>query len=87
MSEFKVINEEGSFEIEVKRFYLPVKIEANCPECGEHVVYDLNDNYLSYPDANVPFGHTMYCECEHEWEVPVILRVTMEAGEWKDEDA
>ncbi len=63
------------FEIEVKRFYLPVD-EPDCPECGEETsTFD----YFSYPDANKEFLHTWYCNhCDHEWESKVIIHCYVE---------
>lgn len=63
-----------------KRTYVPFRVESKCPNCGRIVKIDLTDDYLSYPVtgevSTLGFGH---CddECQHEWEVDVILDVTL----------
>ena len=75
------------FEINVKRFYLPVTLTATCPECGKEVVRDCTNSYLSYPTANEPIDVHFYCysegddgneDEEHEFYEKVILRLTVE---------
>jgi hypothetical protein len=63
-----------------KRVYLPgVKILWVCKSCGEEHIKDLENNYLSYPEMNIPFGHTLYCcECSEEEEVNILLKVSLE---------
>lgn len=78
-----VKNEESHFEVDVKRFYLPATITAKCPHCGKEVEHDLSDDYLSYPTANEPFDHLMYCdgpkgEDDHEFRVRVKLTIRLE---------
>jgi hypothetical protein len=69
----------GVFRIDVKRFYLPFKLQDECPECGEHHERDFNDHYLFHPFVNKPttFGCTCY-ECGYEWEIQVLLTLDME---------
>lgn len=67
------------FGIEVKRMYWPGTIEATCPNCKHEQVEYGSTRYLSYPTANVPFDMTLCCEeCDTEWPVRVILRVSVE---------
>ena len=48
-----------------KRCYLPLRIRAKCPGCGEEVIRDLNDHYLSNPR----FGSVVTVDLVHEaWE-------------------
>lgn len=68
------------FECEVKRFYLPAKVETECPKCGAKVEMDYEQDYLSYPPINKTFDETFYCENEHEFEVPLRLKLTLELG-------
>lgn len=65
-----------SFEIDVKRFYMPgCKLADACAKCGAVVEQDLGDHYLSYPMANEPFARSFYCECGHEWKRMALLAV------------
>lgn len=66
--------------VEEKRFYMPgIALFDECPKCQAHTTRDFGDEYLSYPLVGDPFEHTMYCpKCEHEWEVRLILRVSLE---------
>ena len=79
----KITNRPGAFGIDVKRFHFPASITATCPECGEEVTKDYENEYLSYPAANVEDEITMYHYNEdngdeHEWPVKVILKITLE---------
>ncbi len=56
---------------EVKRLYIDLKIEKECPRCGHAMERDFNENYIFYPqeiidgesDGTIGF----YCEkCEEE---------------------
>ena len=74
-------NSDKPFEIDVKRFYTPVEISDECPECGvTNESSNTDNNYFSHPYVNRPERVLFYCEeCEHEWENKVILRITIEA--------
>jgi hypothetical protein len=67
-----------------KRFYLPgITIKSKCPKCGTPWERDMGGDYLSYPTVGQPSNAYGYCrneECEHEWPVMVIVRVTLEAA-------
>jgi len=64
-------------EIEVKRFYLSgLQINVTCPECGESYLWE---NYLSYPDINIPIDFGLACpECDYNWTEQIILNVNVE---------
>lgn len=69
--------------LEIKRCYLPFIIVATCPTCNLRVERHLDDDYLSYPRLDEAFSvdmtHYIVDEkLEHEWEVNVILRMTLE---------
>lgn len=67
-----------SYEIGVKRFYIPgTVLKSKCPQCGKKVEKDLGDDYLSYPATNTPIHVSMY-DGEHEWTVCIVLRVTID---------
>jgi hypothetical protein len=81
MSDVAVTNRAEPFEVEVKRFYVPAVVACDCPNCGERVTHDMENDYLSYPVANEPFDHGMYCaKCEHEWTVLLTLTVRVEVA-------
>lgn len=75
----------GTFEVDVKRFYIPVTVVADCPHCGQEVVQDFSRDYLSYPTANAPTTFGMYHVVDkasgeaHEFNVPIVLRISIEA--------
>lgn len=72
---------KSEFELEVKRFYLPVKIERDCPDCGTKCVLDLDSNYLSYPTVNKKEQGHCYCDvCDTEFEFDLTLKISLEAG-------
>jgi hypothetical protein len=71
----KIRKKDEIFEISVKRFYLPVDIISNCPECKEETLWD---NYLSYPELNERHEIGFWCRtCEYEWSefVGLTLKV------------
>lgn len=74
----------GTFEVDVKRFYIPVTVVADCPHCGQEVVQDLSDDYLGYPTANAPTDLPMYHVVDkasgeaHEFSVPIVLKISIE---------
>lgn len=87
----KINNTNTNHSLDLKRCYLPIVITDTCPTCGEEVSKDLSRDYLSYPTINQPFKTGMYHYIEgskedgskneeHEWNVIVVLRVSMEAA-------
>jgi hypothetical protein len=83
----RIENRPEPFEIQVKRFYLPARVTDTCPNCGKEQTRDLDGDYLSYPKANAPEPVNFYCDCEHEWQVWVTLRVTLEPARPPDPGA
>ncbi|MFW9873718.1 MAG: hypothetical protein ACFFG0_11490 [Candidatus Thorarchaeota archaeon] len=68
------------FVIEIKRFYLPIIIEGECPNCNASYKFNLdNDGYLSYPEINIPFEFICNCdECGHDWPIMIQLNLSLE---------
>lgn len=67
------------FEIECKRFYLPVVVKGVCPNCGAECETDLRENYISYPIVNTKEIISIYCNnCEDYFEKEVTLRLSIE---------
>lgn len=60
---------------DVKRLYVDLVINKPCPNCGENVKLDYNQNYISYGNGNLNF----YCYdgCEHEWEIKAEITATV----------
>jgi hypothetical protein len=76
MRRFEVIGENG---VEVKRFYIPIVIDALCTKCGEICKHDFGNDYLSYPIINKPESVGVYCEkCDEHFEVNVTLRLSLD---------
>lgn len=48
-------------EVEVKRFYVPLKFSAECPFCGRDSELDLEDQYLSYPTIGAVETVEVHC--------------------------
>jgi hypothetical protein len=67
------------FPVDVKRFYVPfAKLEGECPNCHEPIVYAFGDQYLSYPTANAVNDFGLWCsKCDHEWSVKIRLDITL----------
>jgi hypothetical protein len=76
-------SEDGGFEIDCKRLYLPLVVVADCPQCGQEIEHDLSEDYLSYPEVGAPFVVGFHHEHEgedHEFGVEVVLKVNIEAA-------
>jgi len=74
----KRIKTKNTFEIDVKRFYIPFLITEDCPSCGRNNEVDFTTNYLSYPTVSEPIKVNFYCYvCEHEWSKQVKLEITL----------
>lgn len=75
----KRIRAKGKFEIEVKRFYLPVKFDIQCPHCGAINPIDLESQYLSYPTVNKKESEYRECDhCDKEFEFDIKVEVGVE---------
>ena len=73
------------FDIEVKRFYLPVVVKDKCPNCDGEISQNLEDQYLSYPTLNKADDITLVCEaCDMEFQVPFTLRMSIDIGDLKE---
>lgn len=64
-------------EIEdIKRCYLPgAVIEVPCEKCGEKLVHDFGEQYLSYPVIGGEKIVRFYCEkCDEEYELSITIK-------------
>lgn len=82
MEKFKTYKAEGG-EVEVKRFYLPITLETNCPcDSGTPCKSDISREYLSYPIINEWIDHSFYCEeCDKFFEKKVRLNISIDLQE------
>jgi len=75
----ETISLDGENEIQVKRFYLPIQVEINCPSCQAKLTKDFDDDYLSYPTTNKKEAVYIYCDdCDGEFEFDVTLRLSLD---------
>ena len=73
---------EREFDLNEKRFYLPIEVKLNCPHCENEVVHDLDDDYLSYPTVNKAETIGLYCnKCESEFECKATIRISLEVND------
>ena len=74
----KKIKIKDEFEIDVKRFKLPIKIEQDCPSCNSKCEVDLNSKSLSYPTVNKIERLSFYCgDCSQEFEIDTVLKISL----------
>tara|TARA_Y100000034_G_scaffold122520_1_gene168067 strand:- start:1653 stop:1919 length:267 start_codon:yes stop_codon:yes gene_type:complete len=81
---FEIVGETSGEVSGAKRFKLPgVTIKFKCPNCGHDFEQELNGHhYLDYPQMNKAFQYGTGCpECEHEWQIPLILKVSLEEAD------
>jgi len=65
------------FEVDVKRFYIPLEVLLNCPHCNKEKKVDLSDDYISYPTVNQAEAIEQYCDhCDNEFEFDLTLRMS-----------
>ena len=63
--------------VDDKRCYLPLKLKTKCPSCGDELIKDFSDDYLSYPDFNKPIKVGLWCEsCNNEFTIDVNFTIT-----------
>ena len=75
----KIIETQQEYELDVKRFYLPIKLEVNCPKCGQKIVRDFDHDYFHYPLINKKDDIHMYCyECDNEFDISGTLKISLE---------
>jgi hypothetical protein len=76
---FQAATTEGAFVLEAKRCYLPIVITGACPSCSAPWEFDMRERYLSHPTIGEVDGIGCHCgACEHEWQIPAVIRVTIE---------
>jgi len=81
MSAIKISGSAKGTQLDVKRLYLPFKIEADCPVCGTGSGADMNTDYLSYPTVGSEESVSMFCvKCDEFFSVKVVLGLTLEAA-------
>lgn len=78
----KNIEIKEEFELNIKRFYLPIIIKRKCPNCNNECEEDLGYSYLSYPTVNKKERLHFYCpECDCEFEIDRILKISLQLDE------
>jgi len=71
-------------ELQIKRFYLPIKLKKECPRCGKSSESDLSMEYLSYPTVNGKESIPFYCDaCDSWFAADATLRISIEVGDTK----
>lgn len=88
MSEFKTVKVKGNYEINDKRFYIPVVAKHNCPFCQAPVKLCFEHDYLSYPVTNQVETVAGYCQgCDQNYFFDVILEISLKVSkEARDSD-
>lgn len=76
----EIIGTVQNGEIDVKRLPLEgIEVRSRCPKCSTHSRVDLGVHPLEYPRINEPTDVYFSCDgCDHYWEVPVKLSITLE---------
>jgi hypothetical protein len=73
------------YEIDVKRFKLPVVVKGKCPDCGGQAETDLEEHPLSYPKLGAPENISLYCsKCDEYWEATIIVHMSILPA-WQNE--
>ena len=82
-----MITLKGQTETNVKRFYFDAKLKMKCPNCGEEMVRDFSDDYLSYPVVEKDEEMALCCDgCDKEFIFPYKIKsinVVLEYDETK----
>ena len=65
------------FEINVKRFYIPIKGMVKCPHCNVDQEIDFSEQYLSCPTLNQKESVYQFCNnCDEEFEFDITLKMS-----------
>ena len=64
---------KGKIEIaDLKRCYVEVKFEMNCPKCNNKLIFDFGDNYLMYPEIGKMDEQSSFCrKCDKGYLMPI----------------
>jgi len=85
-----MITLKGQTETSEKRFYFDAQLKMECPNCGEEMERNFNDNYLSYPKVGKKAKMSLYCHgCDKEFAFPYKVKaidVVLEYDETKVEE-
>jgi len=65
-------------ELNIKRFYLPLKHDSKCPQCGTTNTHNFAFNYLHYPELNDEIPVVICCNnCNNEYEFKVLVELSV----------
>jgi len=75
-SESITFEPKSSTDTDIKKFYLPYDLYANCPTCGDRIKWN---NYLCYPTYGEPENIHFYCdECEDDFTKTIVIGLKVE---------
>lgn len=58
----------------IKRCYMDIKLNVECPKCKKNMLIDLDSNYLMHPNIGESIEIGMYCDnCIIDWKMPLKL--------------
>lgn len=78
---------KGKPNLDIKRMYLPLEIDMECPYCGNKYRHDFEEQYLSYPNINEEEDNEVECEeCENTYSFGTTLIISMDISLPKKED-
>ncbi|MDM8565105.1 hypothetical protein QUF74_05575 [Candidatus Halobeggiatoa sp. HSG11] len=65
-----------SGELNIKRFYLPLKHDSQCPKCSTTNTHDFAFEPLHYPELNNEISIVICCEnCNNDYEFKLLLEL------------
>ena len=77
----KTIQVKESFQLDIKRFYAPIKFECKCI-CGSELVFDANDKSLACPSIGEKENMVSWCEtCDEFMSIDVVINMSVDVNE------
>lgn len=85
----KVKHKVSDYELNIKRFHLPICFDVKC-SCGAVKTVDLEEDHLDYPIAGIEENQYWCCnECgkEHIYKTTLKVSLSIDCPELIDEDS
>lgn len=74
----EIVELDATYELGIKRLYLPLEIHWTCPKCGSRNTREMRHDHMSYPTINAIERINLWCgkcDVDDQGEPVAVLRV------------